>query len=178
MIHLSFIPRLSPVPGNEAWHFFHIILHSRIQAGHIQTFSLQMYLTNKYLSLEEASVLQITWASYTVCTSWSNTPALRMHLTRKYSSLTYVQILYMLLMLKHSSLKMLLTCNTWLHKASLAMHMIMQQWQANLCISVSLIPRPLPSFPSNVLQVMGSWARAWERGYIGVTLFTASPMWD
>ena len=92
MIHFCFIPRLLPVPGNEAWHFSHIILHSRILAGHIQTFSLQMYLINKYLSLEEASVVQMTWASYTVCTSWSNTLALRMH--------------------KYSSLKMLRTCNT------------------------------------------------------------------
>ena len=43
---------------------------------------------------------------------------------------------------------------------SLAMHMLMQQWQVNLCISVSLIPRPSPSFLLFVLQVTGSWARA------------------
>ena len=38
------------------------------------------------------------------------------------------------------------------------------------CISVvksSLVPRPSPSFPSlTVLQATGSWARAWEQGYV------------
>ena len=44
----------------------------------------------------------------------------------------------------------------------------------SLCIDTSLVSSPSPSFPSlaiwltrlTLLQAAGSWARAWERGYI------------
>ena len=36
------------------------------------------------------------------------------------------------------------------------------------CLKRSLVPRPSPSFPLLAvrLQATGSWARAWERGYL------------
>ena len=48
---------------------------------------------------------------------------------------------------------------------------LVQGHQLRMHKSASLIPRPSPSFLSlavrvkRVLQVMGSWARAWEQGY-------------
>ena len=48
--------------------------------------------------------------------------------------------------------------------------LLLMSWLTYLCFqpladTISLVPRPSPSFPSlTVLQATGSWARAWEQG--------------